>query len=128
VGCTWSRVAQLYDRVTASLREVQGILAATAHSSHSYRSGTSLYFTFAARPSLRAQMADTYRECWQRTLDATLAVGGGIAHHHGIGRVRREALPGEIGETGATLLRTLKQALDPEGLLNPGVLIPDAPA
>ncbi len=32
----------------------------------------------------------------------------------------------ELGAEGATLLRTLKTALDPKGIMNPGVLIPDA--
>ena len=57
-------------------------------------------------------------------MEATLAAGGGIAHHHGIGRVRRDVLAGEIGATGVALLRALKRALDPDGLLNPGILIP----
>jgi alkyldihydroxyacetonephosphate synthase len=70
-------------------------------------------------------MAETYRECWRRTLDASLAAGGGIAHHHGIGRVRRDRLGDEIGESGVALLWSLKRALDPDGLLNPGVLLPD---
>jgi alkyldihydroxyacetonephosphate synthase len=124
VGCTWDRVAALYERVVASLREVEGLLAASAHSSHSYRSGTNLYFTFAARPAERARMGALYRECWRRTMEATLAVGGGIAHHHGIGRVRREFLTAELGEAGVGVLRAVKRALDPDGLLNPGVLIP----
>jgi alkyldihydroxyacetonephosphate synthase len=125
VAATWRRVADVYDRVVASLREVEGILAASAHSSHSYRSGTNLYFTFAARPAERARMPEVYAECWQRTLEATLAAGGGIAHHHGIGRVRREALRQELGPAGVAILRALKRTLDPDGLLNPGVLIPD---
>jgi alkyldihydroxyacetonephosphate synthase len=126
VGATWSRVAELYRGVVASLQEVEGILVASAHSSHSYRSGTNLYFTFAARPKEPARMAEIYRECWRRTMQATLAAGGGVAHHHGIGRVRRDALAGELGPGGLALLRTLKRALDPDGLLNPGVLLPDA--
>jgi alkyldihydroxyacetonephosphate synthase len=124
VGATWERVLPVYERVTASLLEVEGILVASGHSSHSYRSGTNLYFTFAARPGDPAQMAAVYRECWRRTMEATLAAGGGIAHHHGIGRVRRDALAGELGPGGVALLRTLKRALDPDGLLNPGVLLP----
>jgi alkyldihydroxyacetonephosphate synthase len=124
VACTWSRVAELYERAVAALSEVPGILLASAHSSHSYRSGTNLYITFAARPEKPEQMAETYRECWRRTLDASLAVGGGISHHHGIGRVRRERLGDEIGEAGVALLWSLKRALDPDGLLNPGVLLP----
>jgi alkyldihydroxyacetonephosphate synthase len=124
VACTWSRVAELYERATTALAEVPDMLVASAHSSHSYRSGTNLYITFAARPEKPEQMGEVYLECWRRTLDASLAVGGGIAHHHGIGRVRRDRLAEEIGATGVALLRSLKRALDPDDLLNPGVLLP----
>jgi alkyldihydroxyacetonephosphate synthase len=127
VTCPWSRAAELYERVTGSLRQVEGMLLATAHSSHQYRSGTGLYFTFAARPADAGDLAATYRECWRRALEPTLALGGAISHHHGIGRVRRGALGEALGDTGVALLRTLKQALDPTGMLNPGVLIPDDP-
>lgn len=126
VGATWSRAGVLYERVVASLREVPELRAASAHSSHSYRSGTNLYFTFAVRPKDRTTMADVYRECWRRTMAVTLDVGGGVAHHHGIGRVRRDVLAGELGPGGLALLRTLKRALDPDGILNPGALLPDA--
>jgi alkyldihydroxyacetonephosphate synthase len=126
VACTWSRVGDLYGMATDSLRQVPGVLLATAHSSHSYRSGTNLYITFVARPEDREQMAATYRECWRRTMDATLAAGGGIAHHHGIGRVRRGRLHEELGDGGLALLRAVKRAVDPDDLLNPGVLLPAA--
>jgi alkyldihydroxyacetonephosphate synthase len=124
IAATWSRVANVYTRVTESLAEVPGLLSATAHSSHSYRSGTNLYFSFAVKPSDPSQLGSVYGECWRRTMEATLAAGGGIAHHHGIGRVRRDHLVGEIGETGVALLRSLKRSLDPDLLLNPGNLIP----
>jgi alkyldihydroxyacetonephosphate synthase len=125
VACTWDRAAELYLRAKQSLGEVPGILVASAHSSHSYRSGTNLYITFVARPEKREDMAATYRECWRRTMAVALEIGAGIAHHHGIGRVRRGVLAGEIGEAGVELLRSVKSALDPDGLLNPGVLLPD---
>jgi alkyldihydroxyacetonephosphate synthase len=125
VASTWDRVVPLYERVTRSLSEVEGILVATGHSSHSYRSGTNLYFTFAARPEQRSRMASVYRECWKRTMDAVLEMGAGISHHHGIGRVRREALRGELGDSGISVLRSVKRALDPGGLLNPGALLPE---
>jgi alkyldihydroxyacetonephosphate synthase len=124
VAATWDRVMPLYERVIGSLGEVEGIRAASAHSSHSYRSGTNLYFTFAARPSDRARMAALYHECWRRTMEAALAVGAGIAHHHGIGRVRRGYLAAELGPAGIAALRAVKRALDPAGLMNPGVLLP----
>ena len=126
VGCTWDEAARLYKEATRSLAEVPDLLVASAHSSHSYRSGTNLYITFAVRPGDPKQMAQSYRDCWQRTMQATLSVGGGISHHHGIGRVRRDYLVDEIGETGVRILRAVKGALDPEGLLNPGALLPDS--
>jgi alkyldihydroxyacetonephosphate synthase len=127
VAATWDRVVPLYDAVTSALRAVPGVLTASAHSSHSYRSGTNLYFTFVARPGDHDAMAACYRECWRRAMAASVASGAGIAHHHGIGRVRRDVLEREIGATGLGVLRALKRALDPDGLLNPGVLLPDEP-
>lgn len=125
VAAPWTRVSAVYDGVVAALSDVPNILVASAHSSHSYRSGTNLYFTFAARPADRTNLAATYTECWRRTMEATLAAGGGIAHHHGIGRVRSAFLAREIGDAGVGLLRRVKRALDPGGLLNPGVLLPE---
>jgi alkyldihydroxyacetonephosphate synthase len=125
VAATWDRVLPLYHAVVGSLRELPEVALASAHSSHSYRSGTNLYFTFAARVEDRARMPEIYRECWRRAMVATAASGGGIAHHHGIGRIRRDALRGEVGDAGIALLRALKRSLDPDDLLNPGVLLPD---
>ncbi len=124
VASTWDKVQPLYDAVTTSLEQVPNMLSATAHSSHSYRSGTNLYFTFVAKPERAEDMADVYRECWRRTMDACVEVGAGLAHHHGIGRIRREHLPAEIGASGVDLLRAVKRALDPDDLLNPGNLLP----
>jgi alkyldihydroxyacetonephosphate synthase len=59
-------------------------------------------------------------------MEATAAHGGGVAHHHGIGRVRKPYLVHDLGEAGVALLRTVKNAVDPEGLMNPGNLVPDA--
>jgi alkyldihydroxyacetonephosphate synthase len=125
VSATWSRIGRVYDDVVRSLAEVPGLLSASAHASHVYRSGTNLYFSFAARREGPGGLAAAYSECWRRTLEATLAAGGGIAHHHGIGRVRRAWLERELGEGGLAALRALKRALDPDGLMNPGNLLPD---
>jgi alkyldihydroxyacetonephosphate synthase len=125
IASTWSRIGGIYRDVVASLSEVDNILNASAHSSHCYRSGINLYFTFAARPDDNNDMAAIYKECWRRTLEATVAGGGGISHHHGIGRLRRDWMPRELGEPGVGLLRSIKKALDPTGFMNPGVLIPN---
>lgn len=123
VATTWDRIDALYTGVIAALQTVPGILVASAHSSHSYAQGTNLYFTFAARPERREDMEATYLACWAKTMEATLACGGTIAHHHGVGRVRLPWMARELGSSRAVLDR-LKQALDPQGILNPGVLLP----
>lgn len=126
VSANWDKIAAVYEAATASLREVPGMLAATAHSSHVYRTGINLYFTFAARPEDSDDMAAVYEDSWRRVMETTAAAGGGIAHHHGVGRVRKPYLRHDLGDTGVAMLRALKQALDPVGFMNPGVLIPDA--
>jgi len=122
----WTRIGDIYDDAVASLQQVPGCLAASAHSSHVYRSGLNLYFTFAVHLEDRAAMEATYFDCWRRILEATDKHGGSLAHHHGIGRVRRDFLARELGPEGVGLLRRVKQALDPKAIMNPGVLIPDA--
>ncbi len=49
VSGSWRVIADIYDGVVASLLEMPGLLAGTAHSSHLYRNGLNLYFTFAVR-------------------------------------------------------------------------------
>lgn len=54
--------------------------------------------------------------------------GGSISAEHGIGQMKRDEL-GRLGDPAAlSILRSVKQALDPQGLLNPGKLIPPKPA
>ncbi|MCP4750673.1 MAG: FAD-binding oxidoreductase [Proteobacteria bacterium] len=124
MAATWDRIGPIYKNAVASLYEVDGMLVASAHSSHCYRSGINLYFTFAAKAKDPSKMEEIYYESWDRVMKAIIEGGGGISHHHGIGRVRRDYLPAEIGESGANLLRKLKKMLDPNGILNPEVLIP----
>ncbi len=51
-------------------------------------------------------------------------VGGSISAEHGIGQVKRDEL-GRLGDPVAlAMMRSVKQALDPDGLLNPGKLVP----
>jgi alkyldihydroxyacetonephosphate synthase len=126
ISAGWEAIARIYDDATASLKEVEGCLAASAHSSHLYRSGLNLYFTFAVQVGDAEAMEAVYLDCWRRIMEATDAHGGSLAHHHGIGRVRRDYLERELGAGGVALLRRLKSALDPGGIMNPGVLLPDA--
>ncbi|HSG89815.1 MAG TPA: FAD-binding oxidoreductase [Pseudomonadales bacterium] len=126
VATEWTRLHALYEAVIERVRAVPGVVAASAHSSHAYRSGANLYFSFAAAPAEGADRLAVYDACWNAAMAATSELGGGIAHHHGIGRVRRDWLARELGPGGLHMLRAIKHALDPDLLMNPGVLIPEA--
>jgi alkyldihydroxyacetonephosphate synthase len=124
VSGTWSQIDAIYEDVVAALKTVPDCVNASAHSSHVYRSGINLYFTFACMPEDASVMGDRYLESWDRALTATAKAGGGIAHHHGSGRLRRDYLHHDLGDNGLALLRKLKQAIDPQGIFNPGNLLP----
>ncbi len=125
VAAKWTDINKVYEETVASLKEVPGVVNASAHSSHVYQTGINLYFTFAALNDDPQEMEKIYFECWDRVMKATAKNGGGIAHHHGAGRLRKPYLPYDLGDTGVDLLRSVKSAVDPNGIMNPGNLIPD---
>ena len=49
--------------------------------------------------------------------------GGSIVHHHGLGKARAHYVTQEYGSS-YYMLKTLKQAFDPNGIMNMGTLIP----
>ncbi len=125
VAAKWTDIGAVYEETVASLKQVPGVVNASAHSSHVYQTGINLYFTFAALEEDPRKMEEIYFECWDRVMKATAKNGGGIAHHHGAGRLRKPYLPMDLGTEGVDLLRRVKQAVDPAGIMNPGNLIPD---
>ena len=122
-AATWDRVGPLYAAVTEAIRAVPGILAASGHTSHGYTSGVNIYFTFAGGSKVPRDQERIYLEAWRAAMEASVACGATISHHHGIGRVRREWLARELGDEAVSALREIKQALDPHGIMNPGVLL-----
>jgi alkyldihydroxyacetonephosphate synthase len=57
-------------------------------------------------------------------MDAIVAHGGTITHHHAVGRDHAPWMAAEIGEVGVAALRAVKERLDPTGIMNPGKLLP----
>ncbi|MCX5737571.1 MAG: FAD-binding oxidoreductase, partial [Proteobacteria bacterium] len=110
VAATWHCIDQLYTGVLAGMRAVPGLIVASGHSSHSYGTGTNIYFTFAARPDQPEELEELYFRIWGAAMEATLAAGGTISHHHGIGRVRRKWLAKELG-SAYPMLGTLRRAM-----------------
>ncbi|MFR9756391.1 FAD-binding oxidoreductase [Streptomyces sp. TR06-5] len=127
---TWSGLADLRGAVTEALRGALGRDGAepvvACHVSHVYPEGASLYFTVAANggEDPQALWVDAKRAAG----DAILAHGGTITHHHAVGRDHLPWMTQEVGELGVEMLRAVKRTLDPEGVLNPGKLIPPRPA
>jgi alkyldihydroxyacetonephosphate synthase len=126
IAARWSALPAIYDGALAALSSINGMVAASAHQSHAYGDGACLYFTWAARLPDGASIGGMegealYRAAWDAVAATTLAHGGALSHHHGIGLNRSRYLPGALG--GAfDVLATIKTALDPHGILNPGKL------
>ncbi len=119
----WSRLPALYAQVRAALLDSLDRALVLCHISHVYETGASLYFTVVVA------QGDDPVGAWQRAKarasDAILAAGGTISHHHGVGTEHRDWYAREIGPLGVDALRAVKAVLDPQGIMNPEVLIPD---
>jgi alkyldihydroxyacetonephosphate synthase len=120
IAAPWSALERLSDEVGAALLAVPHARAATCHLSHSYPDGACLYFTFAATPPAD-EVDATYVALWDAGQRAVLAAGGNLSHHHGVG-INRGRFVAEALGTGFGVLRTIKAALDPNGIMNPGKL------
>lgn len=92
-----------------------------SHLSHSYDTGASLYTTVIAVADQQDPVAQ-----WQRAKAEVSQVlmdrGATITHHHAVGRDHAPWLVDEIGPLGVSVLRSAKATVDPDGILNPGVL------
>jgi alkyldihydroxyacetonephosphate synthase len=127
-AATWTALPTVYDAVRRALRETLTRGGRTplvmSHVSHGYATGASLYVTVLAdrdddlpiQQWLLAKRAAT---------DALVAAGGTLTHHHAVGADHRPWLEREIGPLGVDVLRAVKQRLDPQGVCNPGVLLPE---
>ena len=121
----WSNLVALRTAVTSAVTDAltaQGTPPVVlCHISHVYETGASLYFTV-----LCAQTADPLAQ-WAQAKDAAnaaiRAAGATITHHHGVGTDHRAAYQQEIGPLALAMLRAVKAAVDPSGILNPGVLV-----
>lgn len=120
VATGWDGVVPLYHEVRDALRDVAIVMC---HFSHAYVDGASLYFTFAGGGIVGDgphSARGRYDLAWERALTTVRRHGAVLSHHHGVGRSKAGALRRDEGTNA--LLRGLKAALDPDGILNPGVL------
>lgn len=79
-----------------------------------------------ARPARRGSELSQWADVEAATKDALHAAGGTITHHHSIGRDHRRWYDRQRPDPFGLALGAAKTALDPAGILNPGVLVRQA--
>jgi alkyldihydroxyacetonephosphate synthase len=125
-ACTWDRFAALRAAVEEAAAEafdsVSALGGLTCRFSHVYPDGPAPYFGIyaAGRPGATLQQWDEIKVA---VSDALIANGATITHHHAVGRDHRPWYDQQRPEVFATALSAVKAALDPAGILNPGVLV-----
>jgi len=122
VSAPWDRL----EKVWRAMRNVLEPLCYQVHChfSHVYPAVGSVYVIFYAHAEQDTPQAaiQLYQRCLKTALEVCLSEGGSLSHHHGIGRAKHLWMEAEHTPVGFELLRSLKQVLDPQHLVNPGVL------
>jgi alkyldihydroxyacetonephosphate synthase len=131
---TWDRFEAFYTGVKADV--AAAIARATGQKAqlscrltHCYPDGPAPYFTFAARGAADGSVASAvaaWREIKQAANEAVIAHGGTITHHHAVGRDHRSGYEREAPDLYRAMLAAAKRVADPQGIMNPGVLIDPA--
>jgi len=127
VSAPWAVLPKLHREVIGAIAAVPGVVAVSAHCSHSYLDGACLYFTFAAQPAptegsstaSTEEVDELYVSLWDAGTQAVHSNGGSLSHHHGVGLNRSRFVAQALG-SGLEVFRSLKTALDPKGIMNPG--------
>jgi len=119
VSTNWHNAYSTYLSMQNALMAVEGTMLASGHYSHVYPDGAALYLTTVGFPG--DDKLGFYKRIWQAAMKACIAEGAAISHHHGIGLHRGLWMPEEHG-AGLDVMRLIKNALDPQGIMNPGKL------
>lgn len=128
---TWERFPAFHERIMSEtrrvIREVTGRDGTVScRFTHVYPDGPAPYFTYHALGDAQ-RMVEQCRAIKSATADLLHALGGTITHHHAVGRDHRRWYDGQRPAPFADALRAAKKALDPKGMLNPGVLVDPLP-
>ena len=124
---TWDQfdhlVRSVIQATEAAVHDVCGGGVVTCRITHAYVDGAAPYFTVFA-PARRGAELDQWDTIKSAASDAILAAGGTITHHHAVGRDHRPWYDAQRPDPFAAALGAAKNAVDPAGVMNPGVLLP----
>ena len=126
---TWDRFAEFHHNVMAATGDAVGEVTGgqgfvSARFTHVYPDGPAPYYTFMGlgRPG---SLLEQWSELKRAVSDAVIDNGGTITHHHAVGRDHMEWYRRQRPDLHGTALAAVKKTLDPEGILNPGILVTD---
>jgi alkyldihydroxyacetonephosphate synthase len=117
---TYARIMDVYQAMNESLVEAFGPqgLKLKAHMSHWYPWGTMIYGRFVV-PEPGPNSVELHDTIWRAGVEAILGAGGVMNDHHGVGIKLAPFMEAQHG-AAMEVLRSIKRALDPNGIMNPG--------
>jgi alkyldihydroxyacetonephosphate synthase len=123
---TWDRFPAFHERVVGAALETARELGCQAHVScrftHVYPDGPAPYYTVLT-PARRGEEVEQWGAIKRAVSDVIVAEGATITHHHAVGRDHRPWYDEQRPDLFAAALRGAKAAVDPSGVMNPGVLV-----
>ncbi len=121
VAAPWDCIVNVWREMRKALEPL--CTSVDCHFSHVYHTGASVYVIFHAQTGGDDYDGEKrYLECLDLAIRTSLKYGGNVSHHHGSGKAKAKYLVEEHGEAGMEVMEKIKNALDPKGLLNKGVL------
>ena len=121
VAAPWDCIENVWREMRKALEPLCEVV--DCHFSHVYHNGASVYVIFHAKTGGDDKDGEQrYLECLDLAIRTSLKYGGNVSHHHGVGTAKAAYLPKEHGEAGVYVMKAVKDALDPQGILNKGVL------
>ena len=123
---TWDRWPEfdhnVRERVSKVIGEVCDTGTLACRFTHVYPDGPAPYYTFSGLGNPSGAV-EQWKAIKAAATEAVIANGGTVTHHHAVGRLHRSGYDEQIPDLFGDALRAAKKALDPNGILNPGVLI-----
>ena len=127
ISANWSIINDIYETCMRRVREeIPDLTLLGGHSSHSYLNGTNLYFVYFynvvdCKPE--EELTKYHLPIKKIIVEETIKAGGSMCHHHGVGKHRTPWIEMEYGSS-YYILKTLKKAFDPHGVMNMGTIYP----